>query len=104
MLTDAKKRVYTAVVQLIAKRPRTPRYREIAKKAGVRSLATVHKHIKVLIWKGWLRRPMPRELEVVPVALRNGREWHSCGLGHAMCWFQVERCPACLKVTLDEDF
>src|SRR6266403_1599161 len=104
MLTEAQRKVFTAIVQLVALRQRSPKYFEIGRKLGLRSGSTVHKHVTALIRKGYLTRPAPRELEVVPVTLRNGLEYRSCDRGHAMCWFQVERCPACCKVILDEDF
>lgn len=95
MLTEAQKKVYSAVLSLSVSQRRTPKLREIAAKVGVKSTATVHKHIKALVRKGWLLRPGPHELEIVSPGLRNGSEWHSCDRGHARCWFQVPECPAC---------
>lgn len=98
MLTDTQRRVYSAVISLSISTKRSPKYKEIAAKVGVKSLSTIHKHIKALIRKGWLTQETTHVLEVVPANLRNGSEWHHCEEGHPRIWYQVSGCPVCLKV------
>lgn len=95
MLTEAQRKVYSAVIVLAVTLRRTPKYREIASKVGTKAISVIHKHVNALVRKGWLLRPSPHELEIIPAHMRNGLQWRSCDRGHARCWFQVENCPAC---------
>ncbi len=97
MLTEAQRKVYVAVLGLVIGKKRSPKYREIAAKLGLKSLATVNKHVKALVRKGFLVRPSPYELEVVPEEARNGRQWKSCDNGHIRIMFQAAQCPFCAE-------
>lgn len=96
MLTEAQQKVYSAVLSLSISMRRTPKYREIAAKVGLRSVAAIHKHIGSLIREGLLTRPSAHRLEIVPIKLRNGAEWRCCDRGHAKVLYQAPECPACV--------
>jgi repressor LexA len=96
MLTEAQREVFDAVVFLAAKERKSPTYKQIGDKLGLKSLSTVHKHINTLIRKGFLLRPSPYELQIVPAAARNEREWQTCDKGHPRIMFQVANCPICI--------
>lgn len=94
-LTPSQQRIFVAVEILIG-RGKAPSYEEIGRQCGIRSSATVWKHVRTLIEQGWLARSrINRGLEIVPDAARNHLKWRSCSDGHIICYFQSEKCPAC---------
>jgi len=66
-MTPAQAKVYKTFLSLRGKVGITPSYKRIAGKLGLRSLATVHKHIHALIKAGHLRAEPAGSRNLVPV-------------------------------------
>ena len=66
-LSQAQARVYAAIKRLAAALGYSPSIAEVAKEAGLRSVAGVHQQIVVLELLGYIRRQpgKPRSLEVL---------------------------------------
>ena len=55
-LTPAQRRVYQAIAELEQELGYAPTLRQVADRAGLRSTATVHAHLKRLLQAGLIRR------------------------------------------------
>ena len=91
-VTYSQKRVLDFVKEFIEKRGYSPSFQEIAEGLGLRSLATVAKHIKNLKEKGLLKDSFnrSRSLEVVePGSLESRFVLNAAG---DRLWDNVEKC------------
>ncbi len=94
--------VFSAVKNFISRNGYAPSYTELAKWAGLRSVATVSKHVEALVQKGWLvkRFNEARSLEVVPDGARG---WQSCDNNHQLIFFGTRPCPVCCEKEKSSD-
>lgn len=66
-LTKRQRQVYDFVSQFVEDQGYSPSLEEIAAAFGLSSVATVHKHVKHLVDKGYLRKAWNRSRSVEPV-------------------------------------
>jgi SOS-response transcriptional repressor LexA len=95
-MTPAQLRILQAIRTLQLDTRCTPSFAQIAEACGLRSLATVHKHIKVLVTRGYLVRQQQRTRSLALTALglntllggktENGKTYHAAlqRIGHAL--------------------
>ena len=81
------------VSEFITKKGYSPSLRVIADALGLSSIATTHKHVNGLIREGYLTRPTPTTLALVPSKLREN--YQQCDAGHPSIHFLVQQCPLC---------
>lgn len=74
-LTPAQRRVLDFIVEFIRAKRYSPSLEEIAAALELRSVATIHKHLRNLSDKGYVKRSWnrSRSIEVVPEALIEAR-------------------------------
>ncbi len=66
-LTKRQRQIYDYVSQFVEQQGYSPSLEEIAAAFGLSSVATVHKHVKHLVDKGYLRKAWNRSRSVEPV-------------------------------------
>ncbi len=66
-LTKRQRQVYDYISNFVAEQGYSPSLEEIAAAFGLSSVATVHKHVKHLVDKGYLRKAWNRSRSVEPV-------------------------------------
>ncbi len=66
-LTKRQRQVYDFISQFVEEQGYSPSLEEIAAAFGLSSVATVHKHVKHLVDKGYLRKAWNRSRSVEPV-------------------------------------
>lgn len=94
-MTAAQNRCFDSVKAFIARHGHSPSYSEVARGMGIRSLATVGKHIHALIASGYLVQGSGssiRSLAIAPDKVLHG--FHSCCRGHQQIFF-AGACPMC---------
>lgn len=78
-LTKRQRQIYDYIAQFVEEQGYSPSLEEIAGAFGLSSVATVHKHVKHLVDKGYLRKAWNRSRSVEPVPLQ-GSEGSGSGL------------------------
>jgi len=74
-LTRRQRQIYDFVSDFVRRKGYSPSLEEIAGAFGLSSVATVHKHVKHLVEKGYLRKAWNRSRSVEPVPIEApGRE------------------------------
>ncbi len=68
-LTRRQREIYDFVCRFVASRGYSPSLEEIGAEFGLRSVATVHRHIHHLVEKGYLQKSWNRPRSVEPVAV-----------------------------------
>ncbi|MFK7896789.1 MAG: transcriptional repressor LexA [Myxococcota bacterium] len=66
-LTKRQRQIFDFISDFVGKEGYSPSLEEIAKAFGLSSVATVHKHVKHLVDKGYLRKAWNRSRSVEPV-------------------------------------
>ncbi len=66
-LTKRQRQIYDYISQFVEEQGYSPSLEEIAAAFGLSSVATVHKHVKHLVDKGYLRKAWNRSRSVEPV-------------------------------------
>jgi repressor LexA len=66
-LTKRQRQIYDFIAQFVEREGYSPSLEEIAAAFGLSSVATVHKHVKHLVDKGYLRKAWNRSRSVEPV-------------------------------------
>jgi len=103
--TRRQKDILEAVRALMAERGTVPTLAEIARRAGLASVSTVHKHLELLEERGLLRRRRKgrrRALELLPRA-RSGSAVEVPLLGRIAAGRPIEAIPEERKVALPAD-
>lgn len=99
MITPAQMRVLKAIERLMKQDDMPPSYALVAAAAGLRSGASVHKHVHALAEHGIVSLAPDgghkRIVGVVPAQSRNGLRWNTCEAGHQEILFQGRPCPLC---------
>ncbi|MFO8058034.1 MAG: transcriptional repressor LexA [bacterium] len=72
-LTKRQNEVYNYLADYLADKGRPPSYEEIRAALGLRSLSTVHKHLKQLERKGYLRSPWKSRKRALSLVESGGR-------------------------------
>jgi len=67
-LTRRQREIYDFVRAFVAERGYSPSLEEIGEAFGLRSVATVHKHVQHLVDKGFLRKSWNRSRSVEPAS------------------------------------
>lgn len=111
-LTKRQRQVYDFIASYIAQKQYAPTLKEIGTAVGVRSLATVHKHLTALKAKRYIRRDWnrSRSMELVSPSIQVHEQWatlsnpdrFSDGKPHVCLWGDkgsaVENCEPDEKV------
>ena len=66
-LTKRQRQIYDFISQFVDAKGYSPSLEEIAAAFGLSSVATVHKHVKHLVDKGYLRKAWNRSRSVEPI-------------------------------------
>lgn len=72
-LTKRQKQLYNYIADYLAEEGRPPSYEEIRAALGLRSLSTVHKHLKQLERKGHIRSPWESRKRALSLVESGGR-------------------------------
>lgn len=79
---------------LIEKTGHSPSYAEICRVTGLKSLAVVHNHLRILERDGYiLRTSSVRGIAICPDKVMHG--FSRCDKRHELIFFQAGRCPLC---------
>ncbi len=73
-LTKRQRQIYDYISQFVEEQGYSPSLEEIAAAFGLSSVATVHKHVKHLVDKGYLRKAWNRSRSVEPVPAQEAAE------------------------------
>jgi repressor LexA len=67
VLTRRQREVYECIRDFVAEHGHSPSLDEVGERLGLRSVATVHRHVELLVQKGWVRKAAnsSRSLEAV---------------------------------------
>lgn len=93
-MTRIQLRYFLAIEDYIERKKHSPRYSDIAKIVGVRSLATVHKMVHYLAEEGYLILDS-RSGGIKRLAPEQQRRMNRCRKGHTQIWFAAKHCPMC---------
>ena len=96
-MTAAQHKVLVAVKKLFGRLGHSPSYHEICFETGLRSLATVRKHLVNLSDQGYLLmgNNQSRSLVLIPNALGGFKK---CELNHQTIFFFEGNCPLCTAI------
>lgn len=87
------------ITEFIGKKGYSPTFNTIAEAIGITSLATIHKHVQGLIQEGYLTRPSPKTLALVPSKLKEN--YQHCDTGHPLIFYTVTQCPLCAQLRVN---
>lgn len=93
-LTPSKQRIWQAISDFWKKWSYSPTFEEIMEATGLRSTATVSKHVNDLIAAGCLARTASRSRSLVPLPLGKG-DWIPCDEGHRIILHLPPACDLC---------
>jgi repressor LexA len=90
-LTKRQRQIYDYIFQFVEEKGYSPSLEEIAAAFGLSSVATVHKHVKHLVDKGYLRKAWNRSRSVEPVpSTENAESVHLPILGTVAAGSPIE--------------
>jgi repressor LexA len=72
VLTRRQREVYDSIRDFVARRGYAPSLEEIGAALGLASVATVHRHVELLVEKGWLRKSPNSSRSLEPVEEASG--------------------------------
>ena len=70
VLTRRQREVYESIREFVASRGYAPSLEEIGARLGLTSVATVHRHVELLVEKGWVRKAANSSRSLEPVEER----------------------------------
>ena len=95
-MTGSQAKVLAAIKKL-SERGYSPSYREIGDEVGLRSLATVTHHVRILEELGYLAKGLHHNRSVVLIPSKMDG-FTGCDAGHERIYFLSASCPLCAEI------